>query len=74
MRLFCHGILIGEESFRAGRVHRRHHGHEVLELVEVVCRFLDCAVERVEERGVEGPKGEFGNDVGEIECCADDPD
>jgi hypothetical protein len=31
------------------------------------CR--DGTVEGVEEGGVEGSEGEFGDDVGEVECC-----
>jgi hypothetical protein len=40
--------------------------------MEVVWCFFDCTVKGVEEGGVERSEREFGNDMGEVECCTDD--
>ncbi len=36
--------------------------------MKVVGCCFDGTVEGVKERGVEGPKGEFRDDVGEVKC------
>lgn len=43
-------------------------GEVVLKAVEVVGGGGEGVVERVEEGGVERAKGEFGDEVGEVEC------
>jgi hypothetical protein len=68
------GVLVREEGVvvecraRVDAVDGWDDGEEVLELVKVVgCRF-DGAVEGVSEGWVVVSKGEFVDDVGEIEC------
>lgn len=78
VRLLRHGVLVREDGAarregrrrRVHRVHRRHHRQEVLELVEVGAREVHGPVERVHERGVEGPEGELVDHVREVEGCA----
>lgn len=68
------GVLVREEGAvvvgGAGvdAVDGRDDGEEVLELVEVVWGGLNGAVERVGEGWVVVSKGEFVDDVGEVEC------
>lgn len=57
------------EVVRLRRVDGRHDAAVVLELVEVVLRRREGVVERVDERRVEGPEGEFVDLVREVECC-----
>lgn len=69
--LLCHCILVCKDGLR-GRmgvpecVDSRHDRHEVLELVEVTAGQVHGAVQRVDERGIEGPKGELVDDVGKV--------
>lgn len=76
MRLFGDGVLVGVDCFvRVGGgdvlgVDCWNDGEEVLEFVEVVGGCGDGAVEGVEETGVEGAEGEFGDYVGEVESFA----
>lgn len=47
----------------------RDDADEVLEFVEVRGGEVDGSVERVDETGQKGAEGEFGDYVGEVECC-----
>lgn len=72
--LLVHGVLVRVDGLRgavrvAHSVDGRHHGHEVLELVEGLFGHVDGAVQRVDERRVEGTKRELVDDVGEVESC-----
>lgn len=82
-RLRRDGVLVGvdigagwwrREGLRVGggegaRVDGRHDRKVVLVLVEVSRRGGEGVIERVQERRVEGPKGELVDYVGKIECC-----
>lgn len=62
--------FVGRGRRRGGRgagVDGGDDGEVVLEFVEVVVRGGGGAVERVKEGRVEGPEGEFVDDVGEVE-------
>ncbi len=77
VRLLGDGVLVGEDGVggwggglgRVARVDGRDDGEVVLEFVEVKGGRGDGAIERVLEGGVERAEGEFGDDVGEVECC-----
>lgn len=65
-------IRVGYGWRRGGRragVDCRDNGEVILVFVEVVGGYCVSAVEGVEEGGVERTKGEFVDDVGEVECC-----
>ena len=59
----------GEGGVRGAGVDGGDDGEVVLEAVEVVRRPGEGAVERVEQGGVEGPEGEFVDEVREVEGC-----
>lgn len=67
MRLGGDGVLVGEDGVAGGRrgwgagVDGRDDGEVVLEAVKVFGGCGEGMVERVEEGGVEGAKGEFGD-------------
>lgn len=65
------GLVIGggEEGGRGGRerIDCRDDGEEVLEFLEVCVCCGDGAIEGVNEGGVKGAEGEFGDYVGEVE-------
>lgn len=69
LALLCHGILVGEDGPGVDAVHGGHDGKVILELVEVAVSRVDCAVERVDERGVEGTVRKLGDDVRKVELC-----
>lgn len=80
VRLRRHRVLIREDC--RGRAFARHrgacvdcrdHGAVVLVLEKVFGRRSVCFVERVQEGRVEWAKGEFVDDVGEIEGCPRPP-
>lgn len=60
---------VGVEGGTAFCVKGWYDGEEVLEFVVVVGCFGDGFIERVEETGVVWAEGEFGDHVGEVECC-----
>ncbi len=76
MRLLGDGVLVGNDGVGGcgggvrgiTRVNGGDDGEVVLEFVEVEGGCGDGAVERVLEGRVEGPEGEFGDDVREVEC------
>ena len=59
----------GEGGVRGAGVDGGDDGEVVLEAVEVVRRPGEGTVERVEQGGVEGPEGEFVDEVREVEGC-----
>lgn len=70
--LLRHGVLVRHDGVggRGGApdgVDGGDDGEEVLELVEVGRGGVDCAVEGIDEGGVEGAEGELRDDVGEVE-------
>lgn len=61
------GVLVGGDTAGAGAVGGRDDGDVVLVFEEVGWGGADGVVERVEEGWVEGPEGEFVDDVREVE-------
>lgn len=71
--LFGDSVLVGEDSLRGGVrvsdcVHSGHNRHEVLKLMEVGACQVYSTVEGVDQRRVEGAKGELVDDMREVEC------
>jgi len=54
LALLGHSVLVGEDRLGVDAVDGGNNREVVLELVEVGLGRVDCAIERVDERGVEG--------------------
>ena len=54
LALLGHGVLVGKDRLGVDAVDGGNDREIVLELVEVGFGRVDCAIERVDERGVEG--------------------
>lgn len=68
LRLLRDGVLVRDDGFAGRRVDGGDDRDKILELVEVGGGDVDGLVERVDEGGKERAEGEFGDDVGEVEC------
>lgn len=69
LALLGYGVLVGKDGLRVDAVDGGNDRKIVLELVEVGLGRVDCAIERVDERGVERTVRKLRDDVRKVELC-----